>query len=184
MGIANVLLGLRNAPGGLGLGGPKSVVTRNKFTKTLQAKDFMDTATPTDVAVITTDFVKLGSGYTVPAQTRVQWGWGSPTEPQNQGYMYAKLIDDTAGDATEEEGLLRLISANARETNVFVVWEGRTEELKGDANDKMKRIALPEQVQFPEVGEDSLLILSFLSDAVDNIQPDFCTIRIPATHYI
>ena len=164
----------------VGVGSSQTASKAPGFHKTLQAADFMDTITPTDVMLTASKWTELGS-YTVPAQQAIRWGHGSADRPANQGYVYFIMIDDTAGDATQEDGLLRLVVADANRLNKRVVWEGRTEELDGDANDKAKRIALPEQG--PLAREDDLLILEVYADATDIIQPDFSIVRIPVTLY-
>lgn len=147
------------------------------FQKILTAADILSGS---DVVISdTTNFNRIGS-YTVPAQTQVSFGYGRADQPFNQGYMYVKLVDDAAGD---EDGVLRLVQENASGTRKIVVWEGRTEELDGDANDKQKRIALPEQIDFPRVGEDSILALEFKADGADTIDVSACTVRIPVTVY-
>ena len=147
------------------------------FQKILTQADILSAS---DVVVSdTTNFVRIGS-YTVPAQTKIAFGYGRPDQPQNQGYLYVKLVDDAAGD---EDGVLRLVQENATGTRKIVLWEGRTEELDGDANDKNKRIPLPEKTEFPLVGEDSILALEFKADGADTIDVSACTVRIPVTVY-
>lgn len=147
------------------------------FQKILTASDILSSS---DVTITdTNNFVRIGS-YTVPAQTKVRFGYGLANQPYNQGYMYVKLVDDGAAD---EDGVLRLVQENATGTRKIVVWEGRTEELDGDANDKNKRIALPEKMEFPLVGEDSILALEFKADGADIIDVSACTVRIPVTVY-
>ncbi|MBI4201587.1 MAG: hypothetical protein HY532_00535 [Chloroflexi bacterium] len=156
------------------------------FRKTLQASDFMDIAGPTDVSVFAGKWIELGNGFTIPAAQQIVFGYGKASEPQNQGYIYVSLIDDTTGDATQENGLLRFTHADPNRRSRVVVFEMRTEELDGDANDKAKRIPLPEIMDaLPRslAKEDGLLILEFKSDATDILQPDYCVIRIPATAY-
>ncbi len=102
---------------------------------------------------------------TVPAQQQIRWGFGSPAQPQNQGYMWFASLDEGV-DFTE--GKLRLVQANARQTRQLTVLE--IDDARLHASDvttlatatplsKDDMIALPEKVEFPRVGEDSLLQL-------------------------
>lgn len=51
--------------------------------------------------------------HTVPAGQMVAWGHGSPNQQRNQGYLWFAAIDAGVGF---EEGTLRLLRSNARET--------------------------------------------------------------------
>ena len=125
--------------------------------------------------------------YVVKAQQAIHAGYGSPAMPDNQGYIYIILMDDTANTALQEHGMLRLSLLNARETRKVVVVEARTETLSGSATDRRLKIPLPEQVQLPAVGEDSKLVLEMLSDATDVIKKTPASgatvIQIPVTVY-
>lgn len=102
---------------------------------------------------------------TCEAQRTYRWGYGSPQTPYNQGYMWFCSIDS---GTDFEHGKLRLSQCNANETNTFVVKE------LDDANlhlqtvttlatatpvSKNDMIAMPEKVEFPQIGEDSKLQL-------------------------
>ncbi len=155
--------------------------------RTLATAQFMDTATPTDVVLPATTFTALGDltddGFAVPAQQAYRWGYSSPNEGagHNQGYIFFQLIDDTVGDVTNEDGVARLVVADANQVLQQFVFEERSEELDGDPNDINQRIPLPEQG--PLAREDDLLIIRFSADAADTVQPDLSTIRIPSTRY-
>lgn len=104
---------------------------------------------------------------TVPAQQQIRWGFGSPDQPHNQGYMYFVSVDEAANF---QIGVLRLQQAKARETVVYVVQEIDDSRLHGTTNTTTETatpvninemMALPEQVRFPKVGEDSLLQLYY-----------------------
>ena len=179
--IEKIRGGGRPAGGGVVSIRGASVPLPQGFPRTLSPGDFMDTATPTDITTVNGSYVNLGNGFSVPAQTGYRWGHGNPGQPANQGYIYLILIDDTSGDATQEDGDLRLSVTDANGLLKRVVWEGRTEELDGDANDKQQRIALPEQG--PLALHNDVLLIEFKAAAVDVIQPDFCTVRIPVTLY-
>jgi len=125
---------------------------------------------------------------TCEAQRTYRWGFGSPQTPMNQGYMWFCSIDEAAGF---EHGKLRLVQANANQTKVFTVKE------LDDANlhlqdiatlvaatpvNRNDMIALPEKVEFPQIGEDSLLQLWYRAIAVPAAEDQVgfsipCTIR-------
>ena len=155
--------------------------------RTLTTADFMDTATPTDVTLVAATYIAMGDGtddgFAVPAQQAFRWGYsqGSEGAGHNQGYIFLQFIDDTGGDATNEDGRVRFVVADANQIRTQVVFEERTEELDGDANDINQRIPLPEQG--PLAYEADLLIIQMRGDAADVVQPDFSTIRIPSTLY-
>jgi len=146
-----------------------------KFSKTLTKGDYNVEDTSPD----TSEWVRLGE-YTVPPQQSVRHGIGDAEHSANQGYLYV-LLEKT--DETELEGKIRLAQINALETRKIVVYEERTEVLKGDTADKNKKIALPEQIQFPRVGEDSMLIIEVKMDESDTIAKDKSTILIPVSVY-
>jgi hypothetical protein len=125
---------------------------------------------------------------TVPAQQHIRWGFGSPNQPQNQGYMWFVSLDEGTGF---QVGVLRLRQANARETSVFTVLEVDDTRLHGTTNttvetatplNKNEMIALPEKVEFPKVGEDSKLQVWYRCVAVATAE-DACGFSIPATVY-
>jgi len=156
--------------GGNGQGG-------QKFSRTLTKGDFMEG----DVSPSTTEWIRLGEDVVNPQQS-VRFGYGDAEHPDNQGYLYVLLKNASSG--VEVDGKVRLAQVNALETRKIVVYEERTEVLSGSTSDKSKKIALPEQAQFPRVGEDSRLILEILMDAEDeDISKADSTILIPVSVY-
>ena len=125
---------------------------------------------------------------TVPAQQQFRWGFGSPSQQRNQGYMWFCSLDS---GTDFEVGVLRLVQAKSRETVSQTVAELDDTSLHGTTvttlstatptsiNDK---VALPEKIDFPRVGEDSLLQLYYRcitpATAEDNVG-----FSIPATVY-
>jgi hypothetical protein len=98
-------------------------------------------------------------------------------------------LDSTANDF--EDGNLRLIISNARSTRVRVVKEVNTQRLHttnatstitATPTDINTMIALPEQVAFPKVGENSLLQLNFQTTIPGTTVSD-TNFSIPATVY-
>lgn len=125
---------------------------------------------------------------TVPAQQQIRFGFGSPNQPMNQGYLWFVSLDEAAGFQT---GVLRLVQANARQTKVLTVLEVEDSRLHGvdfttmetaTLIDKNDMIALPEKVEFPRVGEDSLLQLWYRCIAVPAAE-DACGFSVPCTVY-
>ena len=125
---------------------------------------------------------------TVPAQQIMAWGYGSPSAQRNQSYMWFYAID-TGTDF--EDGNLRLVIANARSTRVRVVKEMNSQRLHttnagslvlATPTDINTMIALPEQVAFPKVGENSLLQLFFQTTA-PGTTVDAVNFSIGATSY-
>ena len=155
-----------------GAGGGKSMTAgRNVFKKVLSHGEWWDTDLETAAGVIA---VKAGvwatiGRFKVPAQQLYAFGFGSAAFPDNQGYAYMAVYDDTATNSVLEEGAIRLVQRNAQGTMSLVVAEFRSEQLRGDVADRAKQMALPEQTQFDLVGEDSFLELQFKSDADDSV---------------
>jgi len=125
---------------------------------------------------------------TVPAQQQLRWGFGSPATPHNQGYMwFASLLAGTGF----EVGKLRLVQAKARETASFTVMElddtrlhtaTATTLITATPLDINEMIAVPEKVEFPKVGEDSMLQLWYRCIAVPGAE-DAVGFSIPCTAY-
>jgi len=126
---------------------------------------------------------------TVPAQQILAWGSGTPSQQRNQGYLWYYNLDETANDF--EDGNLRLIISNARSTRVRVVKEANTQRLhttdgttttSATPTDISTMVALPEQVSFPKVGENSLLQLNFQT-TVPGTTVSVTNFSIPSTIY-
>ena len=122
---------------------------------------------------------------TIPAQQAVHWGYGSPAAPANQGYMFFYAASAAAFDV----GSLRLMQENSRRTVSLTVAELADVSLHGlvaaiadpSLLDKQQMVALPEKVEFPLVGEDSRLALSYYPTVlVVETQAEF---KIPITVY-
>ena len=143
------------------------------FQRVLSHADWWKTALETASGSISCPagkWTRIGE-FTIPAQQKIRFGYGSAVQPMNQGYLHIALYDDTATNSELEDGLVRLIQMNANETQLQTVYEGRTENLRGDVNDKNKMIALPERTDVPEnlVGEDCKLAIEFKADSADSL---------------
>lgn len=121
-----------------------------------------------DIVVVGSQEILIAE-YVVPAQQTIRWGYGRSINPDNQGYAYMAIYDDTATNSVLEEGTILLRQSNARRTKIITVAEIPTQVLRGDLNDRTKKYPLPEQFQFPLVGEDSKLEIWFISAASDTI---------------
>jgi len=128
----------------------------------------------------------------VPAQQKMRWGFGSPAAPANQGYMWFYSADNGTNITL---GVLRLVQANARETDVRTVMEMGDSALHTPIAagagvtptalpiiDKNSMIALPEKREHPKVGEDSLMQLWYRVITVATAE-DICDFSIPVTVY-
>ena len=151
------------------------------YRQVLRATDFMST-TP-DITLVSGGWVRLNSGYTIPAQQHINYGFGRGQEPDNQGFLYVSIIDDTAGDATQEDGTVRFVQAKAQYRRADVVFEMETEQLDGSQVARTSMIALPEQIRDWVPGEDDILFIEMRARAVDIVQPDFCVVNCPITVY-
>lgn len=125
---------------------------------------------------------------TVPAQQMIRWGYGSPAQPYNQGYMWFCSLD-SGTDFTI--GTIRLQQARARDREPIIVAEIDDTRLHGTTVTTLttatpvninEMVALPEKVEFPLVGEDSLMQIWYLvttaATAEDNVG-----FSIPVTRY-
>ena len=171
-----VFSALGNAIGGasniLGGGSPKSGTPGNGFEQILTYTDFV-TTTDSDITMSTTEFKRIGT-FTVGAQRLYHWGSGL-TNTENQGRIF---MQNAETDGSTFHGTVRFIQTNAQETVSFVVIERSTRALNGSQVDKTQQIPLPEQTQFPLIGEDSKLAVDMrgenthvrdTSDSTNNI---------------
>jgi hypothetical protein len=170
--LQNLFGNIQGALGGLSLGrrqnqGAQEIIGR--FCKVLSHGDWWDTTLETGTGLIacTAGVWQMIARYKVQPRQRAHYGFGSALAPDNQGYMYLALYDDTATNSVLENGKVRLIQLSADMLRKVVIAEFRTEELRGSATDRMQMKPLPEQDQYPWVAEDSYLALEFLADATD-----------------
>jgi len=124
---------------------------------------------------------------TIPAQQFVHWGYGSPNQPQNQGYLWFALLDVAA---VFNVGRVRLVQQNARRITTRVVAEIPDQRLHSVDTasiaaaallDKNEMIALPEKVEYPLVGEDSLIGIQYQMATAGT--EDAAGFEIPITVY-
>ena len=125
----------------------------------------------------------------VPAQQILAWGYGTPSQQRNQGFMWFYGMDNGTAFGV---GNLRLQISNARATRVRVVKEQNDQRLHttdfstttlAQPTDINNMIALPEQVAFPKVGENSLMQLTYQTTTATAGAIDESAFSIPATIY-
>lgn len=165
-----------------GLGGSRGS-TQARFMKVLDKHDLNGVAGADTNTTMTSkaNWYRMGKGFVVPAQQTLHFGYGSAQEPDNQGYLYIQIQDDAPAAMA---GKVRLVQANAQETVKYVVAEYNLASTHGSVTNKAMQIALPEQSQYPLVGEDSLLWLEVKSDD-DTMVLDhsLCEVYVPVTIY-
>ncbi len=165
---------------GLGGGGGGRGSTQNKFMKVLDAAD-LSQAVDT-VCTTALQWYKMGGGFTVPAQQMLHFGYGSAELPDNQGYLYIHLVEAGPADIA---GKIRLVQSNAQQTVKYVVAEYNLASTHGSVTNKAMMIALPEQTQFPLVGEDSILSLEVASTpGGKTVDISICELYVPVTIYM
>jgi len=135
-----------------------------------------------DAILNASTYVFLGD-YTVSAGEQIAVGYGGYGSQEGSiGRAYAKFIDDTAGDATEETGTIRLSIWDAQNNPLRVLFTLRTNSLNTSATDRTQQYPLPFSNVW--VSQDKKLVLEFLGDAADTIQYDFSVIYIDCTRRI
>lgn len=162
---------------------------QSKFMKVLDENDLGFAAAGIDTPLLVDQaWYKLGDGYEVLAQQAVHFGYGTPELPDNQGYLYIYLSTDTP---SEIPGKVRLVQANHAETRKYVVAEFNLASTHGSITNKAMMLALPEQTQFPLVGEDSMLYLEAARTdgiaydaAVHDVEIVQSVVYVPVTIYM
>jgi len=141
------------------------------FTKTLDHIDLWDTDLESEshkIACTAGVWTVIGR-YQVKAQQLVRVGYGSPAFPDNQGYVYFALYDDTVTDSVLMEGTFRIVQRDYDNVVAIPVKDWHTRELRGTINDRRTMRPLPEQVQFPFVGRDSFIEVQFKAAVTGNL---------------
>ena len=151
---------------GLNLG--KRGTQKKPFQRVLSHSDWWEAGLETAAGLIECPagkWTRIGQ-FTIPPQQQIFFGYGDPQNWQNQGYMHIALFDNAPLNSVLVDGVVRLRQMNANETFIKVVYEGRTEVLRGDVNDKNKMIPLPLQDHTPKelTVEDCRMTIEFMSD--------------------
>lgn len=126
--------------------------------------------------------------YTCPAQTALAWGYGTPSLPDNQGYLWFAVMKDGTDFSV---GLVRLGMENfSRHTYVPVIEMSDTQLHDTDNTDittarlidKKSMIALPERPDLPAIGQDSRLTIDYRT-VTASAGADDADFAIPITVY-
>lgn len=195
MALIDVLKGALGAfPGGAPQPSPQSNSGLPGYYKNVQVTDG-DAAYDTMAEVIAiAKLVTVGQycmlwSKAISPQQQWAWGYGTAVLPDNQGYMWFAIIDVTTEFMI---GDVRLQQCDANRYKTVVVQELADSQLHSATNttlltaailDKKQMIALPEQIQYPKVGQDSKMEIWYknISGTLANI--DSLGWRIPATVY-
>ena len=173
-------MGLFGKLGGMGRKAVGS--TQARFMKVLDMNDLNGDIVTDTTCTVADQWYRMGTGYTVLAQQMIHYGYGSADLPDNQGYLYVEL---NQAAATPCVGKVRLVQANAQETIKYVVAEYNMASTHGSVTNKAMQIALPEQGQFPMVGEDSLLWLEVsMATAGHIVDAPTTHVYVPVTIYM
>lgn len=121
---------------------------------------------------------------TVPAGQMIAWGHGNPNQQRNQGYLWFAAVDEATGF---EDGTLRLVVSNARETRTQFVAEYDTKALHTTTSTTIVTAQpgdIDSKTPLPFTGlwvkEDSKLQLYFVTKTVTTTV-DQCNFSIPVT---
>lgn len=153
----------------------KRIPGKQGFIRVLNKTDFGLTA---DVALITTDFTKIGS-YKVPAQQMISWGADEFVTGGVQGLP--GQID--AKDVTPAviPGVVRLAMTDATGIKKVVVLEERIERFNQSPSDRTKAVLIRETLETAK--QDSFLTIEMKSDAAATLKFANSTVILPVTVY-
>lgn len=150
------------------------------FKKTLDKSDFeLFNGSGNTQSITNGDWNVVGE-FSVPPQQAYAYGFGRAEQSANQGYLYIDLQDDATSPANIS-GKLRLVQEDANGLTKFVVYEEQSSVLRGDKNDRQQKVPLPEQVQYPQVGEDSRMKIEFDPESDTTGSHDNSDCLVPVT---
>ena len=118
--------------------------------------------------------------FKVPSSTEYSWGYGRASNPENQGYLYADIQNDTSGAI---EGTIRFTLQSATGREEIVVADYDTEKLDASKTDRTQQVPFPEQVSTPKASEDSFLVVKFDPASNDTIDDAESEVILPVTEY-
>jgi hypothetical protein len=151
----------------------------NPYRSTFKATDFA----AADVTMVANQYVEYGR-YTVKAGQGVALGYGALAgQDSATGRIYAKFIDDTFGDVTVEEGMVRIEIRNPQDRPVKTIFEARTEALRTMVAAPSSDQLIPLPMMADVVTEDFSIVILFKADAADTIQFDFTKMSIDYTNF-
>jgi len=162
------------------VGAVSPVAVVRGFPKTLTKAEF-NLAGGSTQSIVSNVWNTIGE-FVVPAQQKYRFGYGSAKEPENQGYLYVDLKDNSNAQI---EGVIRLVYSDATGLRKQVIFEDRTNRLRGSAVDKKLMIPLPDTPCGLRAdgfaGEDDRLLIEIKPDSNATLSYDNSTIYIPAT---
>ena len=129
--------------------------------------------------------VQIGK-FTVPASTEYSWGYGSASNPDNQGYLYVDLqLDTTADGAADTQATGSIIFAQESPTGrgYEVVAEYDLSRLDASKSDKQQMVPFPEQVGHDLVTQDSHLTVYVNANEEGTVMADASDVIMPVTEY-
>jgi len=164
------------------IGGVTSVSGARGFPKTLTKVEF-NLAGGSTQTIVAGVWNQVGA-FVVPAQQKYRFGYGNPSQPDNQGYLYIDLKDNSA-TPVQIEGKIRLIYSDASGLRKDVIFEDRTNRLRGSTTDRKLMIPLPETPWNGRADgfakEDDRLIIEIMPDVSATLSYANSTVYIPAT---
>lgn len=160
--------------------GEGNTMGRNKYVNPQRSALNNTQLFTADITTIANKYVEVGR-YAVPQGMGVALGYGpSGLQDSASGRMYIKMIDDTAGDATEETGMTRIEVRNAQDRFVKLLFEGSSDALSASTTRS-------EQIPFAEmneiIGYGYSIVMLFKSAAADVVQYDFSKVQLDVTTY-
>lgn len=124
--------------------------------------------------------------FEVPSGVEYSWGVGKASLPDNQGYIYVDLRDDSADPGVEVEGKLRLSYNTKTGRGELPVKDFKTDGLDASKSDRDNMEALPEQTQERVQRQDERLEVYFQPASDTAVTVDDGTnseVKIPVTEY-
>ena len=130
-----------------------------------------------NVSLVSGDF-NLVTYYTVQAQEKATFGWGSAAQPVNQGYMYLQFQTSVPAAI---DGPTRLVLEDAHGAQIpgGVVLEEQSTRLDGSTTDRDLQVPLPQWSLFAT--EDSRLAVRMDPTATATVEQDNSTVQLPIT---
>lgn len=161
-------------------GQPNSSANRNAFSRELNVGDFDSFGgSVTDGKYV--EIFRLQ----VPADTEWSWGYGSAKNPENQGYLYVDLMDNSSTPVAVD-GQLRFVIESSTGRNTEVVKDIDTERLDQSKTNRQQMVPFPEQVQSSLATQDAYLVGKLdpvSSNDGDTVSGANSDVIIPASEY-
>ena len=167
--VANLVSGLRKP-----VAGSAPTTTYFKMTMAIGGTGvtFRDA-----VSLVNGDF-NLVSYYTVQAQEKATFGWGTAAQPVNEGFIYLQFQTSVPAAI---DGPTRFVLEDAHGSQISggVVMEEQSTRLDGSTTDRDLQVPLPQWPLFAT--EDSRLAIRMNPTATATVEQDNSTVQIPIT---